>query len=167
LIRLLTAVRVPVGIMMKKPVHQLHIANPVAGIDAVLADLVSLDFSGGIPDRIAVAALDVSSERLSDIRRMTGNGRVFDRAGLREILENSAVRSGWFFFGAPGAVGEPVEPIDVPRLLEQSAFVIDVLDGRFLCARSVHQGIAATLRAAIVGAEEIEPRELEDVRLMY
>lgn len=152
---------------MKTPVYQLDLVDPPSGVDAVLADLLNLELPGYAFDRIAVAALDVSSERISDVTWMTSNGRVFDRAGFRELLEHSTVGGGWFFFGAPGQIGEPVEPVDVPGLLERSAFAIDILDGRFLCARTVRREVSKALGEVIVGAREIEPCELEDVRLMY
>jgi hypothetical protein len=156
-----------VGHAMITPVYQLDVVDPEAGVDAVLADLLALELPGDLPDRIAVAALDVSSERLSDIARMTRKGCVFDRTGFRDLLEHATVTGGWFFFGATGEVGDAVEPVDVPRLLERSAFVADVLDGRFLCVRTVRREVADALRTVIVGATVMEPCELEEVRLMY
>lgn len=97
---------------------------------------------------------------------MTRNGRVFDRAGLSKVLEDAAVSYGWFFFGTPLEKGEPVEPVDVPRLLERSAFVADVLEGNLIGARTVRSDIADALRGVMVGAEE-DVCELEVVRLMY
>jgi hypothetical protein len=152
---------------MSTQVYQFFVDYPEAGIDAVLADLVALELPPGTPDRIAVAGLEVSSERASDIGRMTRKGRVFDHAELREILEHSTVGYGWFFFGAPLEKGEPVEPVDVPRLLERSAFVADVLEGNFIGARTIHPDIADTLRGVIVGAKEMDVCELEAMRLMY
>jgi hypothetical protein len=147
-------------------VYHFFAAYPEAGVDAVLADLLAMDLPPGTPDRIAVAGLTVSSERASDIGRMTRRGRVFDRAELREVLEHSAVDGGWFFFGAPLAKGEPVEPVNVPQLLGLSAFVADVLEGDFIGARTVRPEIADLLRGVMAGAEEAMC-ELEAVRLMY
>ena len=151
---------------MSAQVYQLVVPYPEAGVDAVLADLVGFELPPGTPDRIAVAGLQVSSE-VSDIGRMTRKGRVFDRDELRCVLENSRVKYGWFFFGVPLEKGEPVEPVDVPRLLEQSAFVADVLEGNFIGARTVHADIADALRGVIIGAEEMEPCDVEAVQLMY
>jgi hypothetical protein len=99
---------------MKNPVYQFVVAYPEAGVDAVLADLLGLELPHSTTDTIAVAGLEVSSERASDIARMTRKGRVFNRAELSDILKFSAVRYGWFFFGAPLAKGGPVGPVDVP-----------------------------------------------------
>ena len=152
---------------MNTPVYQIVVAYPDAGVDAVLADLLALELPPGTPDTIAVAGLEVSSGRASDVGRTTRKGRVFDHAELREVLEHSAVVYGWFFFGAPLAKGGPVEPVNVPRLLERSAFVADVLEGNFIGVRTIRPEIAAALREVIVGAEDVEPCELEEVRLMY
>src|SRR5688572_18440993 len=94
------------GHAVNTPVYQFDVVDPQGGVDAVLADLLTLELPSGVPDRIAVAALDVSSERLSDISRMTRKGRVFDRAGFRELLEHATVGGGWFFFGAAGEIGD-------------------------------------------------------------
>jgi hypothetical protein len=153
--------------VVNKPVYQLVVAYPEAGINAVLADLLAVELPPGMPERIAVAGLRVASERASDIGRMTRRGRVFDHAELRAVLEHSAVRDGWFFFGAPLAKGEPVEPVDVPQLLERSAFVADVMEGNWVGARTVRPDVADALRGVIVGAREVEACELEAVRLMY
>jgi hypothetical protein len=149
------------------PVYQLVVFHPEAGVNAVLGDVLELELPGTVPDRIAVAALEVSSERLSDIMRMTRKGRVFDRTGLRALLDEARIKCGWFFFGAPGAIGEPVEPVDVPRLLERSAFVVDILEGGILCARTIHAEVTRALRDVIVGSQDMDPCELQELRLMY
>jgi hypothetical protein len=105
--------------------------------------------------------------RHTNLCRMMRNGRVFDRSELRAVLEESTVCYGWFFFGPPLARGESVEPVNVPRLLERSAFVVDVLEGNMLGVRTIHRGLADELRSVIVGVVEVEPCELEAVQLMY
>ena len=152
---------------MKTPTYQLWAPYPEAGVNAVLADLLVLELPAGTPDTVAVAGLEVVSWRAADIERMTRGGRVFDRAELREVLEGAGVTYGWFFFGAPLARGEAVEPVDVPRLLGRSAFVADVLEGNFIGARTVRPDVFSTLREVIIGAKELEPCDLDAVQLMY
>jgi hypothetical protein len=151
---------------MASLVYQLYVVEPEGGIDGVFYDLLEMKLPSQFADAIAVAGATISSER-SNVRRMFRKGRVVTRAELRSLLGEAAVSDGWYFVGAPGRVGDPVEPVDVPELLRASAFVVDILDRRFLALRTVIPAVLEEAREVVVGAHEIEPCNLEQVRLLY
>jgi hypothetical protein len=148
-------------------VYELWIGNPPSGVTAVLSDLLRMDLPPGLPDAVSVVGLDVHSERASDINRLMRNGRVLSRDELNQLLGEAEVQYGWFFVGAPGRVGDAVPPVDVPAMLRQSAFAVDVLEGWYLGVHSVHESLRNAARAVIAGEAEIFQRELEQVRLAY
>ena len=142
-------------------------ANVYRMVNGILYDLLHMEFPVGFPDTVAVAWMELASERSSDIGRMVRRGRVFSRQELVDLLEGAYVGNGWFFFGAPGSIGDPVRPVSVPEMLSCSAFAVDVLEGNWLHVRTIIPAVAEAARTVIVGVQEIERCELDDVRLTY
>ena len=154
------------GSEVTTPVHGLFLPERHGGATELLLRLLTLELPTA-PTNVAVARLRISSERFSDIRRMTRKGRVFSAGEIRELLAEAKVNDGWFFFDAPGAVGEPVEPVDVPLFLGRSAFVVDVLEAWAGSARTVHLSVFRSLREGLPEGQEMDPVKLSQVRLCY
>jgi hypothetical protein len=152
---------------VKTPVHQLIVVNPDCGVTAVLYDLLHMELPTGFPDTVAVPWMEVASDRSSDIKRMLRKGRVFSRQEFVDLLEGAYVGGGWFFFGAPGAIGDPVLLASVLEMLGRSAFVVDILEGNWLHVRTIIPSVAEAARAVIVGVQEIGCCELDEVGLTY
>ena len=149
------------------PVYELFVFDPVAGVTAVLSDLLKVELPPSFPDAVSVVLLELAGERASDIHRLVDNGRVFSRDELGHLLTGAAVGSGWFFVGAPARLGDTVPAVDIPAMLRQSAFVVDVLEGRVLGVHTVSESLADAARQVIVDGGEVSRRELHEVRLLY
>jgi hypothetical protein len=141
------------------------VVEPESGVTAILSDLLRTKLPLSFRKAVAVVGLNISSDRASDINRLVRNGRVLSQHDLEEVLHDAAVVDGWFFVGVPGQVGDAVDPPNVPELLSRSAFVVDILEGRFLFVRTINPAIAQAARDVVIGAQEIEQCELQDVRL--
>ncbi len=152
---------------MKTPVFQFVVYNPESGVDAVLFDLLRMDLPAAFLRQVAVAGLHAVSDNVEGIRRLAKGGRIVAHAELQSVLEGSVITRGWFFVGAHGTLGENVEPVDVPRVLSNSAFVVDILDGRFVYIRTVVRSMAEAIQKVVLGIKEIDQCDLEGVRLTY
>lgn len=148
------------------PVHRLVVYDPDAGVDAVLSDLLRMELPAEFPDAIAAVGVEHSGNS-DDVRRLLRNGRVLSRDQLATLLSQVSFSYGWFFFGVRRGVGEPVPPVNVPALLSVSAFVVDIMEGRWLGIATLLPAVAQAAGEIILRPMVLDPIDLSELKLMY